>query len=328
MLSPHTFYRCERRAMSVKSVVHDRQGISKPGWSRWSLARQDALFGYMFVAPQIIGFLLFVVGPVIAVIYYSFQERNMLTGAVQPVGLDNYARMFGGDPIFSTVLVNSIVFTAGLVPLNLMLALVLAVLLNRRMRGVTIFRTLFFAPVVTSAAAWAIVWRFILQGEQGTLNQFLALVGITGPNWLREPEWAMFSVIFTRVLKNVGMNVIIFLAALQSIPREYDEAAMVDGANPVQRFFRITVPMLSPTILLVTVLTIIGSLKIFDHIVLMTNGGPSNATTVLVYYIYFQAFRIFNTGYASALAVVLFVLALIATLTQWFLRKRFVYSER
>lgn len=314
--------------MSVKSMLNNRWNIARSGSTGFSLARQDAVFGYLFVAPQIIGFLLFVVGPVIAVIFYSFQERNILTGIVRPVGLANYERMVSGDPIFSTVVVNSLIFTAGLVPLNLILALVLAVLLNRRMRGVTIYRTLFFAPVVTSAAAWAIVWRFILQGEQGTLNQFLGFVGITGPNWLREPEWAMFSVIFTRVLKNVGLNVIIFLAALQSIPREYDEAAMVDGANPVQRFFRITVPMLSPTILLVTVLTIIGSLKIFDHIVLMTNGGPSNATTVLVYYIYFQAFRVFNTGYASALAVVLFVLALAATLTQWFLRKRFVYSER
>lgn len=313
--------------MSVKSMLNDRWNISKPG-RNMSLSRQDAIFGYLFIAPQIIGFLLFVIGPVIAVFVFSFQERNILTGVIQPVGLANYERMTGGDPIFSTVLVNSIIFTAGLVPLNLALALVLAVMLNRRMRGVTIYRTIFFAPVVTSAAAWAIVWRFILQGEAGTLNQILAFGGITGPNWLREPEWAMFSVIVTRVLKNVGLNVIIFLAALQSIPREYDEAAMVDGANVVQRFFRITIPMLSPTILLVTVLTVIGSLKVFDHIVLMTNGGPSNATTVLVYYIYFQAFRVFNTGYASALAVSLFILALIATMTQWFLRKRFVYSER
>lgn len=296
---------------------------------RFSLAQKDAMFGYLFVLPQVIGFLLFVVAPVIAVFFFSFQERNILSGVMLPAEFANYARMVdGSDPIFAQVLGNSLIFTAGLVPLNLALALVLAVLLNRKLRGVTFFRTLFFAPVVTSAAAWAIVWRFILQGEDGTLNQILAMGGITGPNWLREPEWAMFSVIVTRVLKNVGLNVIIFLAALQAIPREYEEAAMVDGANGIQRFLRITIPLLSPTILLVTVLTVIGSLKIFDHIVLMTNGGPSNATTVLVYYIYFQAFKVFNTGYASALAVILFVLALSATLTQWFLRKRFVYSER
>ena len=293
-----------------------------------NLSQQDAAFGYLFVAPQILGFLITVVGAVAFVFYYSFQERNILTGLSQPVGFENYVRMAGGDPIFPTVLTNSLTFTAGLVPLNLALALLLAMLVNQRLRGITFFRTLYFAPVVTSAAAWAIIWRFILQGESGTLNQFLSLIGINGPNWLREPAWAMFAVIFTRVLKNVGLNMIIFLAALQSIPKEFNEAAIVDGATIWQRFWRITVPLLSPTILLVTVLTIIGSLKIFDHIVLMTNGGPSNATTVLVYYIYFQAFRVFNTGYASALAVSLFVLALIATIVQWGLRKRLVYSEQ
>ena len=293
-----------------------------------NLRSRDALFGYLFVAPQVIGFLLFVVLPVIAVFAYSFESRNILTGIAEPAGWDNYERMFTNDPIFEKVLVNSLVFTAGLVPLNVFLALVLAYLVNRHMTGVTFFRTLFFAPVITSAAAWAIVWKFILQGENGTLNQFLSIVGIDGPNWLRDGHWPMASVIVTRVLKNVGLNMIIFLAALQSIPREYEEAAKVDGANIFDRFFRITVPLLSPTILLVSVLTVIGSLKIFDHIVLMTNGGPSNATTVLVYYIWFQGFRVLDTGYASALAVILFVLALVATFGQWFLRKRFVYSEQ
>ncbi len=293
-----------------------------------SLKSKDALFGYLFVTPQVIGFLLFVVIPVIAVFAYSFESRNILTGIAEPAGWDNYERMFTNDPIFEKVLVNSLVFTAGLVPLNVSLALVLAYLVNRQMMGVTFFRTLFFAPVITSAAAWAIVWKFILQGENGTLNQFLSVVGIDGPNWLRDGHWPMTSVIVTRVLKNVGLNMIIFLAALQSIPREYEEAARVDGANILDRFFRITIPLLSPTILLVSVLTVIGSLKIFDHIVLMTNGGPSNATTVLVYYIWFQGFRVLDTGYASALAVILFTLALGTTFLQWFLRKRFVYNEQ
>lgn len=293
-----------------------------------NLAQQDALFGYLFISPQIVGFLLTVVGAVLVVIYYSFQERNILTGLAMPVGLENYARMAGGDPLFGTVLRNSLVFTAGLVPMNLALSLLLAMLVNQKLRGVTLFRTLYFAPVITSAAAWAIVWRFMLQGESGTINQFLGLIGINGPNWLREPAWAMFAIVFTRALKNVGLNMIIILAALQSIPKAFDEAAIVDGASAWQRFWRITLPLLSPTILLVTVLTVIGSLKIFDHIVLMTNGGPANATTVLVFYIYFQAFRVFNTGYASALAVVLFLLALIATVVQWGLRKRLVYSEQ
>ncbi len=297
-------------------------------FSNIGLARREAIFGYLFVLPQVLGFLLFVVGPLIAVVYYSFQDRNILTGISEPAGFANYNFMLNQDPLFWDVLINSLVFTLGLVPLNLMLATILAVLLNRKFAGSTFFRTVFFSPVVTSAAAWAIVWKFILQGDDGALNQFLGLVGIDGPNWLREEDWAMVSVIVTRVLKNVGTNMIILLAALQSIPKDYEEAAAVDGANQFQRLFKITIPLLAPTLLLLTVLTLIGSLKIFDHIVLMTNGGPSNATTVLVYYIYFQGFQVFNTGYASALAVILFFLALIATVTQWTLRKRFVYSER
>lgn len=292
-----------------------------------TLAQQDAAFGYLFVLPQLLGFLLTVVGPLIAVIYFSFQERNILTGLTQPVGFDNYIQMLNGDPVFRTVVSNSLIFTAGLVPLNIALAILLAMLVNQRIRGVTFFRTVYFAPVITSAAAWAIVWRFILQGEEGTLNQFLSLIGIVGPNWLREPAWAMVAVIITRALKNVGLNMIIVLAALQSIPEVYKEAAIVDGANAWQRFTKITAPLLSPTILLITVLTIIGSLKVFDHIVLLTNGGPSNSTSVLVFYIYFQAFKVFNTGYASALAVILFLFALIATIIQWGLRKRLVYNE-
>ncbi len=304
------------------------QQIFRSRFGKMGLAQRDAIFGYLFVFPQVLGFLLFVVGPLIAVVLFSFQDRNILTGISEPAGFANYDFMINQDPLFWDVLVNSLVFTLGLVPLNLMLATTLAVLLNRKFAGSTFFRTVFFAPVVTSAAAWAIVWKFILQGDDGALNQFLALFNIDGPNWLREEDWAMVSVIVTRVLKNVGTNMIILLAALQSIPKEYEEAASVDGATQLQRVFRITIPLLGPTLLLLTVLTLIGSLKIFDHIVLMTNGGPSNATTVLVYYIYFQGFQVFNTGYASALAVILFLLALVATVVQWTLRKRFVYSER
>ncbi len=295
--------------------------------SRLTLKERDSLFGYLFVSPMLIGFILTVLVPLGMVFYYSFQTRNMLAQTWSYAGLDNYAKLLGGDPIFSKVLGNTLIFTAGLVPLNVILALVLAVLLNRLMHGSTLFRVLFFAPVVTSAAAWAIVWRFVLQGENGTLNSILGMAGIEGPNWLRDPNWAMFSVIFTRVLKNVGLNMIILLAALQSIPREYEEAAQVDGATVWGRFINITVPLLGPTLLLTTVLTVVGSLKVFDHIVLMTNGGPANSTMVLVNYVYFQAFKVFDTGYASALAMILFVLALGATVIQWQLRKRFIYNE-
>lgn len=298
---------------------HHRQHRKKKGFS---LARQDALFGYLFISPQVIGFILFVLGPLVAVFYYSLHQRNLLTGASTFIALGNFERAFSQDPVFAKVLVNTLVFTAGLVPFNIILALTLALLLARQLPGVTLFRTLFFAPVVTSAVAWAIVWRFMLQGEQGTINQMLALFGIAGPNWLREPDWAMVAVIFTRVLKNVGLNMIIYLAAIKSIPEEYSDAARVDGANAWQILWRIKLPVLAPTTLLIAVITIVGSLQVFDHILLMTAGGPSNATLVLVFYIYQQGFRFFATGYASAIAVVLFFITLALTVAQWFLRQR------
>lgn len=303
-------------------MIQSKQSNRRPARVLSSLARRDALFGYLFISPQVIGFLVFVIGPLVAVFYYSLHQRNLLTGVSTYVGLDNFQQILTNDPVFAKVFVNSLIFTAGLVPLNITLALLLALLLARQLPGVTFFRTLFFAPVVTSAVAWAIVWRFMLQGEQGTINQVLALTGITGPNWLREGGWAMAAVIVTRILKNVGLNIIIYLAAIKSIPAEYSDAAHVDGANAWKILWRIKLPLLAPTTLFITVITIIGSLQVFDHIMLMTGGGPANATLVLVYYIYQQGFQFFATGYASSLAVILFCITLLLTISQWLLRSR------
>lgn len=287
---------------------------------------RDALWGYAFIAPQMIGFVIFIILPLVSILVFSTEERNLLTGSITPVGLENFRTIFEEDILFRKVLLNTLIFTTGLVPLNIGMALLLATLLAQKLRGITIFRVLFFSPVVTSAVAWAVVWRFMLQGDQGTINQVLQLVGIEGPNWLRHPGWAMFSVIVTLVIKNVGLNTIILLSALTNLPSEYREAATVDGATRWQVFRRITLPLLAPTLLFVTVITVIGSLKVFDHIMLMTAGGPANSTMVLVYYIYYQAFQFFETGYASALAVILFVLALVLTVFQWLVRGR-AYDE-
>ena len=300
--------------------------LSRKWTARLDNQKRDTLWGYAFIAPQMIGFIIFIILPLITIFFFSTEQRNLLTGIVTPVGLDNFRTIFESDLLFRKVLINTLTFTAGLVPLNIGLALFLATLLNQKLRGITIFRVLFFSPVVTSAVAWAIVWRFMLQGDQGSVNQLLKLVGIDGPNWLRQPQWAMASVIVTLVIKNVGLNTIILLAALTNLPSEYREAATVDGATGWQVFRRITLPLLSPTLLFVTVITVIGSLKVFDHIMLMTAGGPANSTMVLVYYIYYQAFQFFETGYASALAVILFALALVLTIFQWLVRGR-AYDE-
>ncbi len=316
--------------METSSLVNS----TAPGQSNPPLHRRisrmklkDAFWGYLFIAPQFLGFLFFVLGPIIAIFVYSLTEKNLLSGKTAFVGFQNYITLFAHDPLFGKVTVNTLIFSAGLVPLNLVLALTLAILLARQSAVINFFRTVFFAPVVTSAVAWAIVWSFMLQGNQGTINQFLKLFGVTGPNWLLEPGWAMFWVIVTRVLKNVGLNMVLFLAALQDMPREHLEAARVDGANTWNLIWNIYLPFLAPTILLVTVITVIGSLNVFDHIMLLTGGGPSNSTMVLSYYVYFSAFKVNETGYASSIAVILFLIALGLTGLQWSMRKRFSYNE-
>ncbi|WP_338000434.1 carbohydrate ABC transporter permease [Chelativorans sp. YIM 93263] len=287
-----------------------------------TLKRRETIEAWLFVSPTLIGFLIFFLGPLIAVVIYSMSEWNLLSGGQVFVGLANYRDALAENPDFWHVIRNSVIFAMGLVPMNMALALILAIALSRPRRGVVFFRTVFFAPVVTSAVAWAIVWKFLLQGEGGTVNQLLALVGVNGPNWLREPDWAMAAVIVTRVIKMVGLNMILYIAALQSIPRDYEEAARLEGATGWQVFRMVTWPLLAPTTLIIMVITTIGSFKVFDHIYLMTGGGPENGTLVLAFYIYEQAFEFFNVGYASALAMIMFVIVLMLTIVQLLLRQR------
>jgi multiple sugar transport system permease protein len=212
------------------------------------------------------------------------------------------------------------------VAFNLSLALLLAVMLNQRLRGTVVFRTLFFSPVVVSLVAWTIVWGFLLQADGG-INGLLDTVGITGPNWLRGETTAMISVIVVQVFKNVGLNMVLFLAALQGVPVQLYEAATLDGASWWTRFARITMPLISPTILLTSIITVVGSLQVFAQIAVLTQGGPGTSTTVLVYYLYQQAFQFHHFGYGATLSVLLFVIVLALTLLQWRLRRRWVLDE-
>jgi multiple sugar transport system permease protein len=289
---------------------------------RLTLQMREAIEAWAFVSPIVTGFVIFFLGPLIAVVYFSLTEWNLLTQQATFVGMDNYVDALTRNPDFWLVVRNSFVFAAGLVPLNMALALSLALALSRPFGGVVFFRTIFFAPVVTSAVAWAIVWKFLLQGEAGAVNQMLAGIGIDGPNWLREPDWAMFAVIVTRVIKMVGLNMILYIAALQSIPRDYEQAARLEGASSWQIFRMIVWPLLRPATLVIFIITMIGSFKVFDHIYLMTGGGPENGTLVLAFYIYEQGFKFFNVGYASALALIMFVIVLSLTVVQMTLRRK------
>jgi multiple sugar transport system permease protein len=277
------------------------------------------------VAPVVLGALAFVVLPLGMVVWYSLHEWNVLANTFTFVGAENYGRMAADDGLADALLA-SLWFSIGLVVLNIVLALLLAVLLNQRLPGTTTFRTFFFSPVVVSLVAWTIVWSFLLQADGG-INGFLAVLGIDGPNWLRHETTAMIAVIIVQVFKNVGLNMILFLAALQGVPEELQEAARLDGAGAWRRFRSITLPLISPTILLVSIITIVGSLEVFAQIDVLTGGGPGNSTTVLVYYLYQQAFRFNEFGYASAIAVLLFVIVLVLTLLQWQSRKRWVFHE-
>jgi multiple sugar transport system permease protein len=290
--------------------------------------RRENLSGWLFVLPQFLGFIVLVLAPTILVAGYSMQERNLLFGTTAFTGLDNYLEL-AADALFYKTLGNTLLFSLGTVPLNIGLSLIAAVFLAKRFRGAGFIRAVVFAPVVTSAVAWAIVWKFLLQGgDAGVVNRLLAVFGVAGPNWLREPGWAMASVVVTRVLKNLGMNVLILTGAMLNTPAEVIEAATIDGAKGWKLFSAIKVPLLSPTLLMVSIITVIGSLKVFDSIKLMTDGGPENSTMVLVYYIYFQGFQLFKTGYASAASVVLFALILGLTLLQWRLRGKISYQEK
>ena len=293
--------------------------------SFWTMARRDAAAGYLFIAPQLTGIVIFVLIPVGLVFWYSLHEWNVLAGSFRFTGTANYQRLFN-DPAMGEVLSVTAVFSAGLAVLNMGMALGLALLLNQKLRGMVIFRTLFFSPVVVSLVAWTVVWSFLLQ-DNGGINGMLQSIGVDGPNWLRHPTTAMISVIVVQALKNVGLNMILFLAALQGVPRELFEAARVDGVPRFKQFYRITLRMISPTILLASIVTIVGALQVFAQIMILTQGGPGFSTTVLVYYLYQQAFQFYLFGYGSTLSIVLLLIVGALTLIQWQLRRKFVFYE-
>ncbi len=322
-----------KRSMATRRSSHSTTGSestpARATTGRFVLSRRqlDALSGWAFISPQLLGFLAFVAGPIIAVFFMAFTERSLLGGTAVWVGLSNFESEMA-SPFFRRTVLNSAVFAFGLVPINIGLALLISIALSRGVWGESAFRILFFLPVITSGVAWAIVWLFLLQGEAGPINQQLAQLGIKGPNWLRDPAWAMPAVVFTRALKTVGLKVIVITAAIRGIPKQLIEAARIEGASEMRIVTRIVMPLLAAILFVLAIWTFIGSFKSFDHILLMTNGGPRNATFVLVLYVYRMAFEAFDIGAAATASVVLFMFVMIITLGMFVLRKWFVYSER
>lgn len=274
---------------------------------------------WLFAAPFVILFVVFMAGPIVGSLAMSFTDmttRDLQTPfQVNFVGIDNYIRLFQ-DPRFLRSLLNTFTFVVVAVPLTIALALAVALALDKGIRRFrTVYRVGYYAPVVTSIVAIAIVWRFILQPD-GLLNGFLAIFGIQGPDWLQSTTWALPSLIMMAVWRNIGTLMVIFLAALQGVPREHHEAAMVDGANAWQRFWNITIPAMRPAILFATVITGIGFLQFFEEPYVMTQGGPLDSTLSTAMYTYDQ-FGFGNYAYASAASYVLFLAIVLLSLVQF-----------
>ncbi len=288
---------------------------------------REKWYGFAFVAPMLLGYMLFLLGPVIASFVMSLTDWSLL-GGKSFIGFDNYRRAFMEDPTFLTTAGNTLYFTILLVPLNIVITLALALMLQKSIPGIGFFRTAVFTPVVTSIVVWAIIWKYIFQTDNGLINAVLKLFDVTGPAWLYNLDLAIPVVVTVTLVKGLGMNMAIFLAALNDVPKIYYEAARIDGASPWRSFRHVTLPLISPSLFLVVIITMIGSLKVFGQIYVMTGGGPGTSTYVFVYYIYEQAFKYYQFGYASAIAFILFFIILVLTMLQWYGRKRWVHHEQ
>ncbi|MFE6735083.1 carbohydrate ABC transporter permease [Microbacterium sp. NPDC057650] len=291
---------------------------------RSKLHRREHLAAAGFIAAPVLGFLIFVGYPLVFAVYASFTKW---TGLSEPVfnGLDNYVDMMN-DPYFWKAMGNTVFMMIG-IPIGLVISLLLALALNRRMRGTTFFRTVYYVPVISSLAAVAILWQWAYNGDFGLVNQVLAIFGIDGPNWLQDAAWAKPAIIIMAVWKGIGFSMLLYLAALQSVPRHLYEAAAIDGAGAFAQFRHITVPMLRPVTFFLVVTSIIGGAQIFIEINIMTpTGGPEFSTASIVWYIWQKAFNYLQMGYATAMSVVLGVLVFIVTAIQFQLNRRSEFS--
>ena len=271
--------------------------------------------------PAILGTLIFIIVPVVCSFGLSFAKWDLLN-PIQFVGGQNYVELFKSN-LFYKILNNTIVFALSTSILGVFIPLVLASILNSKIRGSEFYKTAYFLPFITPMVVVGIVWAWIFDPNIGLLNQVLHI----HINWLYDSKFAMPALIIVSVWKLIGYNMIIFLSSLSAISQSMFEAAKIDGADAFQIFKNVTIPLLSPTIFFVVIITAISSFQVFDLIYLMTQGGPFDSTNVLVYAIYKNAFEYFNVGRASAIAYVLFVIILVLTLIQWSLRKKLVYNE-
>jgi len=288
--------------------------------------RKESQAAFLFLLPNLIGFVLFMLGPTIGSFIMGFTDWNLLNSPTF-VGLGNFKELFG-DSLFWQTAGNTAYYVFVKVPLNLLLSLLVAVLLNREIHGRNFFRVICFLPMVCSSVSVALIWKPLMESSsQGLLNHILGFIGMGPFPWISSMEWAMPSVIIVGIWKELGYFMVIFLAGLQGISRTYYEAAEIDGAGPIRVFTHITFPLISPTTFFVFVTSIIGSFQIFDVTSVLTQGGPGNATNTMVMYIYQAGFKFFRMGYASALSYILFVIIFAFTVFQNRAAKKWVHYD-
>lgn len=303
------------------TVESNRQiAVSRP---RFSVGTRNQIFGLLFISPWLIGFFAFTVYPIFASIYYSFTLYDIINPPIW-VGLQNYIFMFTQDPTFPIVVYNTIYFVVIGLPLAIIVSFLLAALLNNKIAGRPLFRTIFFLPSIFPAVAVAMVWLWLYNPNYGLINATIAGMGMQVIPWLSSPSLAKLSLIIMAVWGQ-GSAIVIFLAALQDVPRELYDASKVDGANGFDRLVHVTVPLCTPTILFVTITGLIGWFQYFTPVYIMTQGGPLQSTNVYSYYLFQSAFQFFRMGYASALAWVLFVIIVVFTLLAFRSSSRWVY---
>jgi len=303
-------------------MLVQQQKVARP--VRFSLRKRGILAGYLFIAPVILGYLIWVAGPMLMAIWLSLTEWDMLRPATF-VGLSNYQMMIHDDLFWKSLAV-TFYFTLGSVPLSLALSFAVALLMNVNVRGITLFRMLFYLPSIVPLVVSAVLWLWIFNSELGLLNAVLHWIGLPKVLWLQDSNWSMPALIIMSQW-SIGGSMVIFLAGLQGIPQHLYEAAEIDGANFWQRFWNVTIPMMSPVIFFNLVIGLIGALQTFVPGYLMTRGGPQNSTLFYGLYIFWSAFRDFKMGYAAALSWVLFAIVLLLSLFVFRYIGRLVYYE-
>lgn len=293
-------------------------------WFTVARHRTELMTAFLFLLPSLVIFGVFVYYALGFNIYLSFTSWNFLSPQKTFIGFENYIRLFSG-PRFVQALMNTVNFSVGSVAISLVIGLMLALLLNQKIPARGLFRTIIFSPYVTTTAAIALLWMWIFQPRYGLINFGLSLIGVQGPSWLSDSKWAMPALIIMEIWRSVGYVMVIFLAGLQNIPGELYEAAEIDGATGFRKFIYITLPLLSPTTFFIVVTSLLSAFNTFDQVQVMTRGGPADATTVLNYFIYEQAFVQFRAGYAAAASTVMFLLLLVVTIFQVVASKKWVH---